>query len=407
MDLLAIVNGLCGFQGRSAGTDAERRAAGWLRERLAAGKRDAALELAWVRPHWSTSQLFHALAGAIGGLVATAAAIPGLVIVGLALLSTLSDMMGRPSLGRMLTFRRATQNVVAPPPRARSNRVRLVIVANYDAARRGLVFRPSFRRFDAVLRRATRGLWPNPLLWMALALAVVTATAASRVAGYDPEWLSIVQLVPTVVLLVAVALLADISLSEASPDASGASAVAVAMGLVAALDAQPLARLDVELVLAGAGDGPTLGAGTYVDKRRGRWDPARVAFLEIRPCGAGKPAYWVKDGPLVALKLHPGLIEQAGRVARGEEHLEATEERGRTCSAAYRARRARWPALALGALAEDGTVPHRRGPEDVPDTLDAKAMDATLELCLGLVVALDEDLAKRGDESQAKEAAKP
>ena len=402
MDLQATVESLCGFAGRSAGSDAERRAADWLRDRAGAGKRDAELEVHWVRPHWSTIHLVHALAGVVGSLVSTASAIAGVAIVAVAFLSTLLELGGRPSVGRLLSFRRATQNVVAPPPRARSRRVRLVVVAAYDAAQRGLVFRPTLRRWDAAMRAATRGWWPPPLLWMALALALLTATTAVRAAGYDPSWLSVVQLVPTVALLVAIALLADVSLSDPSPDASGASAVAVALNLVQALDEQPLERLDVELVLAGAGDGPALGAGAYVRKRRRRWDAARLAFLEIRPCSGGRPAFWVTDGPLVPLRLHPRLIE----LVRGADPA-APDQRGRDASAAYRARQARWPAVAVGALDERGITPHRRAADDEPGTVDAKSMEATLELCVAVVTALDEDLARRehSDGAEATQAA--
>ncbi|MFL5889720.1 MAG: hypothetical protein ACJ76M_11620 [Solirubrobacteraceae bacterium] len=391
MDLEATVEGLCGFRNRSAGSDAERRAAGWLRDRLRAAGRDAGFEVHWVRPHWSTIHLLAAVTGVAGSLLATASAVAGLAVVAVALASTLLELTGRPSPVRLLSFRRATQNVVAPPPRARSGRVRLIVVAAYDAPRRGLAFRPGVRRVDAALRRGTRGWWPPPLTLMAVALALVTAACAVRVAGYDPEWLAVVQLVPTVVLLVAVALLADVTVSDPSPDASGASAVAVALALVRALDRRPLARLDVELVLAGSGDGPALGARGYVRNRRRRWDPERVAVLEVRPCGDGEPALWVTDGPVLPLRLHPRLIELA-RASRA-----VTPERGREASAAYRARQARWPAVAVGALDADGLVPRRRSADDVPDMLERKAMETTRELCLALVTALDADLAKRED----------
>jgi hypothetical protein len=247
------------------------------------------------------------------------------------------------------------------------------------------------RRVDAALRRGTRGWWPPPLTLMAVALALVTAACAVRVAGYDPEWLAVVQLVPTVVLLVAVALLADVTLSDPSPDASGASAVAVALALVQALDRQPLAKVDIELVLAGSGDGPALGARGYVRNRRRRWDPARVAVLEVRPCGAGEPAFWVTDGPVLPLRLHQRLVDLARTSGV------ATSERGREASAAYRARQARWPAIAVGALNADGLVHRRRSADDEPEALDREAMEETRDLCLALVKALDADLAKRED----------
>jgi hypothetical protein len=49
---------------------------------------------------------------------------------------------------------------------------------------------------------------------------------------------------------------------------------------------------------------------------------------------------------------------------------------------------------------DDGIVPHRRMPDDEPDTVDLAAMESTLERCLALVTALDADLAQRGHERQ-------
>ena len=116
MDLEAIVDGLCGCSERAAGSDAERRAAGWLRDRIAQTKRDAAFEVHWVRPHWPTIHLLIALAGVVGSLVSTSEPIAGVSVLGVAFLSTLLELTGRPSPARLLSFRRATQNVVAPPP---------------------------------------------------------------------------------------------------------------------------------------------------------------------------------------------------------------------------------------------------------------------------------------------------
>jgi hypothetical protein len=94
---------------------------------------------------------------------------------------------------------------------------------------------------------------------------------------------------------------------------------------------------------------------------------------------------------VLPLRLHPRLIELAW--ASGA----TTPEHGREASAAYRARQARWPAVAVGALDADGLVPRRRSADDEPAALDREAMEETRDLCLALVTALDADLAKRED----------
>jgi hypothetical protein len=49
----------------------------------------------------------------------------------------------------------------------------------------------------------------------------------------------------------------------------------------------------------------------------------------------------------------------------------------------------------VGALDERGIAPRRRAADDEPGTVDAESMEATLELCVALITALDEDLARR------------
>ena len=77
MDPIEIAQGLSRFEGRAAGTDAERRAALWLREQLRTAGRDAELETEWVRPQWPWVHAGHALAAVAGGLLAISQPLAG------------------------------------------------------------------------------------------------------------------------------------------------------------------------------------------------------------------------------------------------------------------------------------------------------------------------------------------
>jgi hypothetical protein len=357
MDPSRTVRALAAFEGRGPGTDAERRAALWLRDQVRSRGRDARVDTVWVRPQWAAVYAGHAALAAAASALCVSAPTAGLAL-GLAVaLSFVGDLTGAFFLLRRASPERATQNVVSSPAEA-AKPVKLVVCASVDAPR------------SAALTRRP------PVRVLALAVCLVCACAGARLAGLDGRALGIVQLIPTVTVLVAAALLVDIALSDATAATNASSAAAVALALVAELDAYPPRNLDVELVIAGAGQGPALGMRAYVRARRKRARREELAILAIEPSGASPTAWWTHDGLLLPLQLHPQLVSLAAAVARAEPGLRAVPLKRESCTAAFPARQARWPAIAVGA---------RRWEDDASPA----ALDATLHFCLALVGRLD------------------
>ena len=143
----------------------------------------------------------------------------------------------------------------------------------------------------AVRLRSVRG-------WLALGALVVAGTSGARLAGIERPWLGAVQLVPTVVLIAALAAALDIALSEFSPGADGASAAAVALAVHDELVREAPAALVPGLLLYGAGaSGPH---ALRAQLRRERLDPRRAVLLELGPCTGGTPAWTARHPQLRA-----------------------------------------------------------------------------------------------------------
>jgi len=383
-----LVDRLVAIGERGACSDAERRACLLLREELRARGRPARMEAAWVRPQWPQSWALHCALGVAGSLVAVGVPAVGLGILVATLVSFVLDVTGRAHLLRLIFPRRATQVVVSSPP-ASEKPVRLVLAASVDAPRTGAIF-GDYTTALGRARRALRGHLSAPPAWLALTMLVLAGFAGARLAGAGGQVLGAVQLVPTVVLLLAAGALVDVALSRPSPGANAdASAVAAVLEIADALDADPPRALDVEVVLAGAGDGLQLGMRSYV---RGRpWPAEEVAVLALGPCGAGRPHVFATTGLLIPLKLHPRLLELAGRAPRATRHV----------GPALPARSRRWPAIAVAGLDELGRAPHARQASDTPDQVRPAAIDATVDLCLGLITRLDRDLSPSAETSSA------
>jgi hypothetical protein len=360
-----VIDRLCAIAGRGAATDAERRAAVALVEDLEQRGHEAFLETRWLRPRWAPALALGSLVAAVGSLVSVAAPPAGVIASGGAALLLCFEAAGR-STPLRLARRRATQSVVVLPPQAP---IALIVAAPYSAPRRGLVLNDRWRAFTARLGDARA--------WLAGCAAVVAGTAAVRLAGTDALWVGIVQLLPTIALIAALAAALDIALSEHSPGADTASAAAVALALHEELVRESPGELAVGLVLYGAAD-----AGSQTLRARLRGAGARdTVLLEIGPCTGGTPAYRTR---------HPQLKRAAAR-ATGALDLEPPRRRPRPT------RLRRLPAIRIACLDERGIVPRSHQPDDTADAADPEAATAALDLALAVTDALDAELAARPD----------
>jgi hypothetical protein len=410
---------LTAFKRRGAGTDAERRAALWLAREARSIRRTASTETFWCRPNWPLAHAWHVLLAVAGSLVMVAHPRLGGALVLAALLCVVGDALTGRSPGRRLTTERASQNVVSPPlaptggpappgglAPAEGNgrpggearpRIRLIVTANYDAGRTGLVYRQRVRAAVAAAKRIAGDgrLTPGWMGWLTFELLWLVAVAVARNGGARGTGIGVVQLIPTAALVVELALLLDLSVAPYGPAAGdNAGGTAVALALVRALDAAPLRRLDVELVLQGAGEAGMVGLRHHLRSRRRELRPANTIVLGIGPAGAGRPCWWVSDGPLIPLHYLARLRDLAARTGGPGTRLGAVAHRGRGVSPALPARTRGIPALTIGCLNARGLAPRSHQPTDVPTALDPIAMDRLVEFALTLVDAIDAELAR-------------
>jgi hypothetical protein len=401
-----IVAGLEAFTRRGPGTDAERRAANSLARELTAAGADVRIDPFWCRPNWAFAHAWHVALIIAGSLVSVSHPRPGLILLLVALVSIVADAALGMSLGRRLTPERASQNVVARKRTATSTKpLRLVITANYDAGRTGLVYRAPFRRAAAYAHRATRGMTLGWLGWICLANLWLIVVAVLRIEHHRSSAIAITQFVPTALLVIALATLIDLATADHGPAANdNGSGAAVAVALTQALIAAPPGQMDVELVLAGAGEaggaglrrylrrrGPHSGPSTKRRRRRPELDRTNAAVLAFAASGAGAPHFWTSDGSLVPLRYSKRFRQLCAELA---DETGAKAYGGRGTAPGYLARQRGIPAITLGCLDHSGLAPRSHQAADTAAEIEPRAMDTTVEFGLILVDALDSFLAR-------------
>src|SRR6266545_244126 len=390
---------LCSFEGRLPGTDAERRAANWLAKRLRDGGRRVEVEPTYVHPKFGLTHAAHCAMGFAGSLAAIAQPAVGFAICLAAALSMYLDLNARFYLVRRLFFRRASQNVVSRGSRPEAP-ARLLLCAHYDAARTGAFFRPrTIARFTRLARISPVPFGPfRPLFW---SLAVLLPILGARMAGIDSGAISLLQLPPTLILLVCAFALTDVELSDVVPGANdNASGVATALSLAEELDSDPPENLDVWVLLTGGEECQMEGMRSFVRSHRKSLDRENTYFLVLDAVGSGTVRYETGEGLAVTYDLDRRLIQLCDAIAAADREngnrFAAKPLRQGFATDALPARMAKLRATAITCLSDGSLLPanyHR--PEDVPKRIDRKALDRAHDFTLELVQALDRDVGRR------------
>ena len=384
---IELIRELCSFERRGPGTDAERRAANMLAGRLRSLGRRADVEPTYVHPQYALVHALHAAIAIAGSVIATVQPAVGFGLVFLAATSIYLDLNGRFYLLRRLFFRRASQNVVSPGANPDAP-LRVILTAHYDAARTGFVFGERMHR--AAHRLSPRWrllLGPYRLLFWG-GFAPLLPILGARMAGVDAQWLSVLQLLPTVVLIVAVFLLVDIALSEIVPGAyDNASGVAAVVSAATAFEADPPANVDVWIVLTGAEECNCEGMRSFVRTHRRDFDKERTVFVNVDAASWGEVHYEVAEGAIVSLNLDAELIELCE--ALGAAGQTARPVRSPLLSDALPARTHGFRAISISSLADGVLPPWYHAPEDIPDRVQPAPLARTTEFVVSLVRLLD------------------
>ena len=392
---MEIVRELCSIEGRLAGTDAERRAANRLAERLRGIGRPAEIEPTYVHPQVGLILAAHATLGFAGSLVSVAVPALGFGLVLFAATSLYLDLNARFYLLRRLFFRRASQNVVSPGEQPEAP-ARLVVVAHYDAGRTGTLYGPAVGRTLARLQRGL-GVPVNPARILFWTLAVLVPIVGTRMAGIDANALSLIQLPPTLILLIGIFAFVDVALSEVVPGANdNASGVAAALSLAE----EPVQNLDLWVVLPGGGECPVEGMRSFVRSHGADLDPSTTFVLSLDSVGRGDVRFEVAEGPAVSYELDSRLTELAAAIAEadgdGPNRFRASALRHGFATDVLPARLARVPGTTITCLEPGANIPSNSHTlADLPQALDPTAIDRAHDFALELIRRLDADVGRR------------
>ena len=314
-----------------AGSEAERRAAKEWATRLESMGRAVTIEPTRVAPAFATTHLIHAIAAVVGSVLAVYAPVVGLALLVAVTVSTFGELAGTFPFVRLLTSARASQNVVSADGDTDKPGL-LVVVANYDTPRAGMLLERSW------LRR-----WPSLLFW---SVVVVTICALARVLGFDATWLTIIQFIPTVALIALSPLFVDVALSGPRVGVDAGRTADAAVRLAERYGGR-LEHFDLIVLLTGGSAHFALGMRAWLSRHRRELNPETTAVIVLEDDGDAS-RYAMKEGPVFATRLHPTLIDLVAD--------DGTPVVSRDLSDAYAARAAGLPAIRVTSDLAPGLI---------------------------------------------------
>jgi hypothetical protein len=400
MDLRSDIEALVDVGRRAPGSDAERRAAAYLKRRLEGLGREVEVESVDAWPSWPLAYAILAAVAVVGSVLSVSVPALGAALALVAALLTFLDAGVLLPTVRRLLGRRASQNVVSWGDRDKPGS--LLLVAHYDAGRGGIALGQTAetRRaaFGKLVRRPIGPL--EPLFWAQIAVLVCCVL---RLAGLSGLLLTVVQFIPTVFLIVAVALLIDIALSPAKAgENDNATGAALALRLAERYGGGRLDHFGVHVLLTGGQKAVSAGSRSFLKRHKRELSRERTVVLNLDAVGSGTVRFTSREGPLLAIKSHPQLVQLCQGIAEDDEDENAFGARpivNRSPSDGYAARSAGLPAITISC----------RGRLDyVPARVDAEAIERAEAFCAELIRRLDAevgpDLAAQAEETVLTEA---
>jgi Iap family predicted aminopeptidase len=237
-------------------------------------------------------------------------------------------------------------------------------------------------------------------------MMIVLVCSAVRLLGIESTALTVVQFIPTVVLIASVPLLIDIALSSVVPGASdNASGVATVLRLAERYGGE-LEHFDVWVALPGAEEAFLLGMRELVRKHRRELDRERTVYLNVDIAGNGTVRYMTKEGFVIGYRYHPTLVELCDQVRAADEDENRFGARpmvSRQATDALAARAAGYPAITITCRNALDYAPNYHQHTDTPDRIELEALERAYGFCCELIERLDQrigpDLARDTEET--------
>jgi hypothetical protein len=294
------------------------------------------------------------------------------------IISQLLELSFRDNLFRKLVPKGKSQNVFAFSPAKKTRKQDLILIGHVDSHRSPLVFR-SYTWVKVYQAFTTVGFL--------LSMAQVVLYTIGIFVSWPWIWPLTIPSAISSILLAAMCLEADST--EFSPGANdNASAVGLILTLAYHLQNEPLDYSDVWFVCTGCEEVQHYGAIDFFRRHKAEFKDPKVVVFEMLGCAG--PTWLTKEGIVVPFLADQQLIQIAEQVSESIPSLGGYPSliKGGNTEMAD-ALRVGIPAITLGGMDRDGTIPYWHQIGDTFDKMDPEVMSRNYQFAWEFINAVD------------------
>lgn len=370
---------LCSFKNRGGGTEGEKKASIWLKERL---------ENIGLETEIQEFQFPLTFAGALAlhGILAIICSILSLINIWIAILLLLliifsytGECTARFIILRRLLPSKISQNVIGKlkNPKAKN---KIVICAHYDAAKCGVIYKPQISKIGSFSSSDKIGPLFLPFSFF-IALFVILIFRMFL----NHSILNIFQIIVTFLIVFFVLLPIQYELSPyadgASDDASG---VAVVLALTEDLKNKK-SNSEIIFLLTGAEEGYMIGMRFFMKKYKNLFDKENSYFISLDTIGNPELKYTVSEGFLFKQEYPDKLACLAEKVTKKDEFKNIKSTHIISHTDALISAILGYNSINLIGLDEHNVPLNYHQPSDIPENIDVSVPEKAKNFIMEII----------------------
>lgn len=379
------IKNLCSFKNRGAGTEEEKKAALWLKERMDKIGLKTKIQEFKFPLSFSSSLALHGILAVLFSLLSLKNPYIASLLILFIIFSYFGECTARFIILRRLLLSGVSQNVIAKLGDSQAKN-KVVICAHCDVAKCGLIYKPRLSKIGSLYSSDKLGPLSPPFFFM----IVIFVISVLRVFLNYNIFLNVIQIIFTFLILFFVFLAIQYEFSKytdgASDDASG---IAVVLALAEELKRNTNNLSEFTFLLTGSEEGHMIGMRFFMKEYKNFFPKENSYFISLDTVGNPELKYSVSEGFLFKQKYPDKLVLLAEKITKKDEFKDISATHIIAHTDALISAILGYNSINLIGLGKYNVPLNYHQPSDIPENIDVNIPEKTKDFVMEIIKEIE------------------